>query len=123
MVPKEKRKGGLGVDPAVSSWQQGARTNKAALSKKAKRDRQRIRVEMDLPPELKARLVECAQELETSGSQCMAFLLAWALHELHTGNAELKSELEQAKTWAKALRFNFDLEIPEDWLNDTSTED
>lgn len=116
MTTKGERKGGLRVDPAVAEWQQGAATNVAALTKKERRDRQRVRVKADLPVEVKTAVELVAGEAETSESQLVAFLVAWGLKRLRDGDRELVAALEGAKTWAKALRFKHDLTIPDDWL-------
>jgi hypothetical protein len=59
-----------------------------------------------------------AARLETSESQVVAFLLAWSLHELHAGNAELVEALETARVYSRALRFIYDLQIPGAFLAD-----
>ena len=115
---KGERKGGLRVDPAVAEWQQGAATNVAALTKKERRDRERVRVKADLPVEVKTAVERVAGEVETSESQIVAFLVAWGLKRLRDGDRELVAALEGAKTWAKALRFKHDLSIPNNWLEE-----
>ena len=97
--------GGVRVDPAVAPSQQSAATNVAALSRKQLADRARVRVKADLPVEVKQAVAAEAARLETSESQVVAFLLAWALHELRAGNAELVEALETARVYARALRF------------------
>ena len=59
-----------------------------------------------------------AERLETSESQVVAFLLAWALHELRTGNTELAAALTEARCYSRALRFMYDLPIPDRFLAD-----
>jgi hypothetical protein len=113
MADKGTRKGGLRVDPAVQEWQEKAVTNVAALTRKQRYDRARVRVKLDVPAEVKAALEEHAGELETSGSQLAAFLLAWAMAELREGNRELAEAIERSKVWARALRFKFDLDPSE----------
>ena len=92
--------GGVRVDPTVAAFQRGAATNVAALSRKQLADRARVRVKADLPVEVKQAVAAEAERLETSESQVVAFLLAWALHELHTGNPELVEALETARSTA-----------------------
>jgi len=104
------------VDPAVAQWQHGAAANVAALSRQQKADRARVRVKADLPVEVKQAVVAEAERLKTSESQVVAFLLAWALHELHTGNAELAAALTEARVYSRALRFMYDLPIPAAFL-------
>ncbi len=118
MADKPSRVGGVRVDPAVAAFQQSAATNVAALSRKQLADRARVRVKADLPVEVKQVVAAEAERLETSESQVVAFLLAWALHELHAGNPELVKALETARVYARALRFLYDLQIPDAFLVD-----
>lgn len=118
MADKPMRVGGVRVDPAVEAFQRGAATNMAALSRKQLADRARVRVKADLPVEVKQAVAAEAERLETSESQVVAFLLAWALHELHAGNAELVKALETARVYSRALRFLFNYEIPDAFLAD-----
>ncbi len=115
MVDKLTRVGGMRIDPGVAEWQRGAATNVAALSHKQRCDRERVRVKTDLPIEVKEKLAKRAVEHDTSESQLAAFLLAWALHELDEDDA-LQQALEQSKRSARALRFRWNLEIPEEFL-------
>ena len=116
MADTPKRVGGVRVDPAVAQWQHGAATNVAALSGQQKADRARVRVKTDLPVAVKAAVAAEAERLATSASQVVAFLLAWALHELHTGNPELAATLTEARVYSHALRFMYDLPIPAAFL-------
>jgi len=118
MADKPSRVGGVRVDPAVAAFQQSAATNVAALSRKQLADRARVRVKADLPVEVKQAVAAEAARLETSESQVVAFLLAWALHELRTGNTELVEALETARVYSRALRFLYDLQIPDAFLAD-----
>jgi len=79
-------------------------------------DRARVRVKADLPVEVKQAVAAEAERLETSESQVVAFLLAWALHELHVGNSELTEALETARVYSRALRFLYDLPIPDGFV-------
>lgn len=116
MTTKSERRGGLRVDPAVAEWQQSAPTNVAALTRKERRDRQRVRVKADLPVEVKRAVERVAGEVETSESQLVAFLVAYGLKRLRDGDQGLVAALAGAKTWAQALRFKYDLVIPDGWL-------
>ena len=118
MADKPSRVGGVRVDPAVAAFQQSAATNVAALSRKQLADRARVRVKADLPVEVKQAVAAEAARLETSESQVVAFLLAWALHELRTGNTELVEALETARVYSRALRFLYDLQLPDALLAD-----
>jgi hypothetical protein len=118
MADKPTRVGGVRIDPAVEAFQRGAATNTAALSRKQLADRARVRVKADLPAEVKQAVAAEAERLETSESQVVAFLLAWALHELQAGSAELVEALETARVHSRALRFLYDLQIPDAFLAD-----
>ena len=118
MADKPTRVGGVRIDPAVEAFQRGAATNVAALSRKQLADRARVRVKADLPAEVKQAVAAEAERLETSESQVVAFLLAWALHELRTGNTDLVEALETARVYSRALRFLYDLQIPDAFLAD-----
>lgn len=116
MADKPSRVGGVRVDPAVAAFQRSAATNVSALSRKQLADRARVRVKADLPVEVKQAVAAEAARLETSESQVVAFLLAWALHELRAGNPELAEALETARVYSRALRFLYDLPIPDAFL-------
>ena len=78
---QRKRKSALkALDPAVVEWQQGAAENKAALSEKQKRDRKRVRLNMDVDAQLKAVIAEIAsiEREDTSLSQAAA---QWRISE------------------------------------------
>ena len=113
---KGERKGGLRVDPAVAEWQKTAAPNVAADTRKQARDRERVRVKADFPVELKTAVSGEADRLETSDSQLVAFLVAYGLKKLTDGDPTLVEALEGGRVWAKALRFRYDLTIPDDWL-------
>ena len=112
---KRTRVGGLGIDPRVAEWRQGAVTNVAALNRKQRQDRARVRIKIDLAAEVKQALVQRAAEIDTSQSQLAAFLLAWALRELASDEA-LQQAIEGSKWTARSLHFRWNLEIPEEIL-------
>jgi hypothetical protein len=114
MADVPTRKGGIRSDPAVTAWRESAVKNTAAMSRKEMADRERVRVKLDVPPAIKARLAAAAAEQETSESQLGAFLLAWGLQALRSDDMTLITTLTQAKTFSHALRFRYDLEIPPD---------
>lgn len=114
----QQRIGGLAkanVDPAVADWLKDAQTNKAALTKKQKSDRKRVRVIYDLTPELKAAIETEAKRQGTSASQLAAFLLTFAVREARSGNAEIKEALLDGKRPSKTMKFDWNLEAPESW--------
>ena len=108
-----RRVGGIQIaDPAVTEWQQTAARNRAALTRKQRQDRERVRVRYDVPPWLKEAVEQVAAELDTSISQAGAFLLAWALDAYRRGDGELLSALEGAKEANhRSPRFVYDLRI------------
>ncbi len=111
----EKGKGRVGglkaIDPAVAEWQKTAATNPAALTKKQRQDRQRVRVKYDLPPELKDWIEAVAKETGTSASQLAAFLLTWAMG--HWGEETgLREAVEESKEPSRSMRFQWNLRLP-----------
>jgi len=123
MTTRAKRQGGLQIDPAVAQWQEEAAQNLAALSKKQRRDRDRVRVKYDILPEMKAAIEAEAKQIDTSASQLAAFLLAWALKEYAAGNPDLRQSLRDAKMTARTLKFSYNLAIPEGWVKRESDGD
>lgn len=123
MTTKAKRQGGLQIDPAVAQWQEEAAQNLAALSKKQRRDRDRVRVKYDVLPEMKTAIEAEAKQIDTSASQFAAFLLAWALREYAAGNVDLRQGLRDAKMTARTLKFAYNLTIPEGWVRRESDGD
>lgn len=117
---KRERKGGLtaGIDPAVAAWQRGAARNEAALTRRQRYDRERVRVRLDVPQEVADGLAREAAAWETSQSQLGAFLLAWGLHELHSEEGPLARAIRAARTWSKAINVKYDLTIPDDVLGE-----
>jgi len=107
--------GGLRVDPAVQDWQRSAATNRAALTKKQRKDRERVRVKYDVPAELKQRIEDAAASERTSSSQLAAFLLQWAMEQYEdqdsaTG-AALREMVFDAKEMSRSLRFEWNLNM------------
>jgi hypothetical protein len=113
-MAKGERKGGLkNVDPAVREWQRGAATNEAALTNRQRYERARVRVRIDVPEAVAHGLERESATWETSQSQLGAFLLGWALFQLHSGDEELAAIVEGARTWSKAINVKYDLTLPE----------
>ncbi len=113
-----ERVGGLkkaNIDPAVADWLKDAQTNKAALTKKQKSDRKRVRVIYDLSPDLKQAIEVEAKRQGTSASQLAAFLLAYAVKGVRSGNAEIKAALGEGKSPSRTMKFDFNLDAPESW--------
>lgn len=112
---RPESKGGLkGLDPEIEAWKAGAAENVAALSSKQKYDRARIRVRLDLPGWLKDALTSDAESERTSANQFGTFLLAWALWKYRQGDTGLREAVVDGKRMSRALRVDWDLEIPEE---------
>jgi hypothetical protein len=110
-----KRVGGLRRDPAVSEWQRTAAANTAAMTKKQRKDRQRIRVKYDVTPGLKGRIEQAAKEEGTSASQLAAFLLTWAMDRWedpdHPVGVELRELVDEAKSPSRSMRIEWNLDL------------
>jgi len=105
---EKQRKGGLKIDPDVKAWQKNAATNKAALTKKQRRDGARVRVKYDLPPELKAAIEVAAKDYGTSASQFAGWLLLWAI---------MKCNERPPMTASHSPFFDYDVVLPVEWLD------
>ncbi len=110
-----QRAGGLKLDPAVAAWQKQAATNTAALTKKQRADRVRVRVKYDLDPKLKAIIEAEAKRIHTSASQMAAFLLAYAIR--HIDDPDLVHWLKEGLSPSNTMRFEFNLDAPEIWFS------
>jgi acyl-CoA reductase-like NAD-dependent aldehyde dehydrogenase len=108
------RVGGLRVDPQTKEWMDSAAENTAALTKKQKKDRQRVRLRIDCEryPWLKDAVEAAAEHHSTSASQMAAFLLAWGMRLWMEDNADLLDELLSNLNESKTLRFDRNLDIP-----------
>jgi hypothetical protein len=113
-MAKPQRIGGLHVDPAVSDFQKNAAPNLAALTRKQRADRLRVRVKYDLPPAMKEAVEEGARQVDTSASQFAMFLLGFALDQLPK-NSNLRKVLHDAKVTTHSIRFSYNLELPDSW--------
>jgi len=109
-----KRVGGLRVDPETKAWMDDAAENTSALTKKQKKDRQRVRLRIDCEryPWLKDAIEAAAEHHDTSASQMAAFLMAWGLRLWMQSDAELIDELLSNLKPSKTLRFDRNLDMP-----------
>lgn len=93
-----------------------AAVNRAALSEKQLRDRARVRIKTDVPEEVRGIVKRMAAELDTSESQAFAFLAAFGAKEYLRGNRDLLEAIDNGLYHARALKFLYDLHIPDSWL-------
>ncbi len=120
---KDKRRiGGLGLDPAVAEWRKRAAENKAALTKKQRRDRARSRASYDLSPEVQRAVQQVAAEMSTSASQAVEMLLWYGIYQYRQGNAELHTAFEEGRRPARTPRFDWLYDPPKAWLDASTIE-
>lgn len=79
--------------------------------RKKARDRDRVRLRLDVPDWLKTALEGDAGELKVSVSQLGAFLLAYALRLYQDGDPELLALLERSKHSITSLRWAFGIDL------------
>lgn len=120
--PARPRVGGLsGIDPDVAAFQKTAAQNPAALTKKQRRDRKRLRTIFDIEPELKAAIEHIAARESTSASQVAAMLLAYGLRTYARADAELREAFREDRTPARTPRFEWMISAPETWFSEIET--
>ena len=116
MVKKQKeRKGGLRIDPEVREWLREAARNPAAMTAKQRWDSRRQRASYDLPAEIQEAVRAVARQEDTSASQVVEMLLAYALVAYARGEEALRGAFWGGKTPARTPRFSWNLELPEAW--------
>lgn len=115
MVKKRERKGGLRIDPGVREWLQEAARNPAAMTAKQRWDSRRQKATYDLPTHIQEAVKAVARKEDTSASQVVEMLLAYALVAYARGEEELKGAFWDNKTPARTPRFSWNLELPEAW--------
>ena len=120
-----KRFGGLmTVDPAVQQWQAQAAENPATVTAKRRKDRQRVRVFVDISPELKAALERVAgweHGEDTSVSQVTEMLLTWAALGYLRGDRALRQAFSAGKSHARTPKFSWNVTIPDEWETELDT--
>ncbi|MBN2389924.1 MAG: hypothetical protein JXR84_04330 [Anaerolineae bacterium] len=117
---ERKRVGGLSanLDPAIAEWQKQAAENPATVSKKRRRDRERVRIFVDITPGLKAALESIAgweKGEDTSVSQATEMLLIFAARAYGARDGELLRAFRDRKSHARTPRFSWNVEVPEEW--------
>ena len=107
-----------GLDSDVrATLLQGAVANKAALTAKQKRDRQRTRVRYDIAPTVKAAVEQIAKKEDTSASQIGEVLLVYGLLAYLRKDDELMQAMSMhTRKRSRTPRFYWDMELPQTWL-------
>lgn len=124
-MAERKRVGGLTtLDPAVQQWQAQAAENPATVTAKRRKDRQRVRIFVDISPELKAALERVAgweHGEDTSVSQATELLLTWAALGYLRGEHDLRRAFGAGKTHARTPKFSWNVTIPDEWETELDT--
>jgi hypothetical protein len=106
------------VDPENREWVDGAAENPSTVSNKKRKDRARVRIYVDVSPELKAMLEQIAgweHGEDTSMSQVAEMLLTFGARAYQDGDRALQAAFHEGKTHARTPRFTWNVEIPEAW--------
>lgn len=98
-------------DPDTTAWLRSAQRNRAARTPKQQADAERIRVRVDLPPEIKDALAWAAKASYTSASQLAAFLLARELILFYSNDTDLDEALDAASKPARSINHMVDLDL------------
>ena len=94
--------------------------NRAALSKKQKRERAHQKVTYDLPPALQDAVTAIAKREDTSASQRVALFLAYAVDAYLRNEPILTTGLAE-RTHAGTPRFSWNLQTPPTWTTSVET--
>lgn len=112
MRPQAERRRGLSVDPKVAQLLEESVENRAALSKKQRRDRSRTKATYDLSPDIQALIQHITGLEESSASQIVEWMLTFACNEYLRSNPELVSGFAE-KEVSRTPRFVYNLLTPE----------
>lgn len=112
MRPQAERRRGLTVDPKVAQLLEESVENRAALSKKQRRDRSRTKATYDLSPDVQALVQKITALEESSASQVVEWLLTFACNEYLRANKELLVGFAE-KEMSRTPRFVYNLLTPE----------
>jgi len=112
MRPQAERRRGLTVDPKVAQLLEESVENRAALSKKQRRDRSRSKATYDLSPDIQALVQKITALEESSASQVVEWLLTFACNEYLRNNPELAAGFAE-KEMSRTPRFVYNLLTPE----------
>jgi hypothetical protein len=117
-MAERKRIGGLtggptNLDPEIIKLRNGAATNQAALTRKQKQDRERVRARYDIDPRLKKAIEDAARSeaIDTSFSQFAEILLAYAYANFKQGKLERYFD---EREFSNTPRFRYNYDLPED---------
>ncbi len=118
------RVGGLGkLDPAVVEFQKRAAQNPQTVTRKQRQDRKRVRVNFDVPLELKAALEKIAdmEHEDTSMAQVAALLLSWATRAYIAGEPEVRALFEEERFLARTPKFAYNIDVPQRFIETLRT--
>ena len=119
MAKKRERVGGARrADPDTEAWSDRATPNLAAMSRKQRYDRERIRVRIDTDEVVKQLLAQVSAEQGTSSNQLGSLLMAWGLLQFVQGNEELLSIVSESRRTSRNMRVDFDIIIPDEILTE-----
>ncbi len=111
---KGERRKGLRLDPRIQELLEDASENRAALSRKQKRDRQRTKATYDLSPDVQAVIQQIARLEDTSASQVVEWLLTYAAVQYLDGDARLMEGF-RIKELSRTPRFSYNMQPPEEY--------
>ncbi len=114
-MARRERKGGLRIDPEVARWRKEAARNPAAMTAKQRWDSRRQKATYDLAADIQDAVKAVARKEDTSASQVVEMLLAYALVAYARGEEALRGAFWGGKTPARTPRFSWNLELPEAW--------
>ena len=112
MRPQTERRRGLTIDPKVAQLLEDSVENRAAQTKKQRRDRIRTKATYDLSPDAQALVQKITALEESSASQVVEWLLVFACNEYLRANPEVLVGF-QGKEISRTPRFTYNLLIPD----------
>lgn len=102
MRPQTERRRGLTIDPKVAQLLEDSVENRAAQTKKQRRDRIRTKATYDLSPDAQALVQKITALEESSASQVVEWLLVFACNEYLRANPEVLVGFQEKRslcTW------------------------
>jgi hypothetical protein len=107
-----ERRRGLTVDPKVAQLLEESVENRAALTKRQRRDRSRTKATYDISPDVQALVQKISAMEESSTSQVVEWLLTFACNEYLQANPEVIIGFRK-KEISRTPRFTYNLLTPE----------